>query len=142
MVQERHCHQRRIPVLRLSQTFSKKIVEETQGYAIRQSVPFDNGRGFALGENSKAPNPFVIWQFTEEQGNRDHYWGHYHNDGAAVEKDFSSRISDYQRRYGMREIRQPIAKQMREVGTLAKEKQPDKVLESPNQRRSREREER
>ena len=117
-------------------------MEEIQGYVIRQSVLFDNGRGFALGENPKAPSPFVTWQFTEEQGNRDYYWGHYHNDGAAAEKDFLSRVSDYQRRYGVREVRRPIAEQMREAGTLAKEKQPDKVLEPPNQRRSREREDR
>ena len=40
-------------------------MENNQGYLIRQSVLFDNGRGFAMGENFKAPNPFVTWQFTE-----------------------------------------------------------------------------
>lgn len=117
-------------------------MEEIQGYVIRQSVLFDNGRGFALGENPGAPNPFVTWQFTEEQGNRDYYWGHYYNDGADAEKDYSARVTDYQRRYGVHEVRRPIAEQMREAGTLAKEPRPDKVIEPPSQRRSREREER
>ena len=30
------------------------IMEENQGYVIRQSVLFDNGRGFALGEHPRA----------------------------------------------------------------------------------------
>ncbi len=47
-------------------------MEENQGYVIRQSVLFDNGRGFAMGENFKAPNPFVTWQFTQEDGKRDY----------------------------------------------------------------------
>lgn len=55
-------------------------MEENQGYVIRQSVLFDNGRGFAMGENFKAPNPFVTWQFTQEDGKRDYYWGHYFNE--------------------------------------------------------------
>ena len=46
-------------------------MEENQGYVIRQSVLFENNRGFALGENFKAPNPFVTWQFTLEDGQRD-----------------------------------------------------------------------
>jgi len=117
-------------------------MEENAGYTIRQSVLFNNGRGFALAESKNDPAPFVTWQFTEEQGRRDYYWGHYHSDEATAEKDFSARVSDYQRRYGVYEVRRPIAEQMREAGTLAKEARSDKVLEPPSQRRSREREER
>ena len=29
---------------------------------IRQSIWFDNGQGFVMGENFKAPNPFVTRQ--------------------------------------------------------------------------------
>ncbi len=117
-------------------------MEENQSYVIRQSVLFDNGRGFVLAESQTAPAPFVTWQFTEEQGHRDYYWGHYHTDKEIAEKDYSSRVSDYQRRYGVREVKRPIAEQMREAGTLAKEKTLDKVLEPPSPRRGREREER
>ena len=115
-------------------------MDENQGYVIRQSVLFDNGRGIALGEHPR--EGFVTWQFTEEQGRRDYYWGHYHTDKEIAEKDYSSRVSDYQRRYGVREVKRPIAEQMREAGTLAKEKTLDKVLEPPSPRRGRDREER
>ena len=117
-------------------------MEENQGYVIRQSILFDNGRGFALAENPGAPNPFVTWQFTEEQGNRDYYWGHYYNDRTTAEKDFSSRVSGYQKSYGVHEVRRSIAEQMREAGMLAKEKALDKVREIPGPHRGRDREER
>ena len=39
-------------------------MEENQGYVIRQSVLFDNGRGFALGEHPR--EGFVTWQFTQD----------------------------------------------------------------------------
>ena len=116
-------------------------MEEIQGYVIRQSVLFDNGRGFALGEKPDAPNPFVTWQFTEEQGNRDYYWGHYYNDGATAEKDYSARVTDYQRRYGVQEVKRPIAEQMKAAKEQT-EKPVDKVREMPSKAKSREREER
>lgn len=98
-------------------------MEINAGYTIRQSVLFDNGRGFALGENPKEPAPFVTWQFTEEQGRRDYYWGHYHTDGAAAAKEYVARAADYQRRYGVREVRRPIAQQMREAAEQAGDRQ-------------------
>ena len=54
-------------------------MEENQGYVIRQSVLFDNSRGFALGEHPR--EGFVTWQFTQEGSRRDYYWGHYYDDG-------------------------------------------------------------
>ena len=66
-------------------------MEENQGYVIRQSVLFDNGRGFALGEHPR--EGFVTWQFTQEGGHRDYYWGHYYDDGAAAEKDYADRAA-------------------------------------------------
>ena len=39
------------------------ILEENQGYVIRRTILFDNKCGFVLGENPKAPNPYVTWQF-------------------------------------------------------------------------------
>ena len=61
-----------------------------------KSVTFENNRGFALGHNRAAPSPFVTWQFTEtENGQKDYYWGHYHNDSQTAEKDFAKRIDDY-----------------------------------------------
>ena len=79
-------------------------MEENQGYVIRQSVLFDNGRGFALGEHPR--EGFVTWQFTQEGSRRDYYWGHYHSDPQMAEADYRNRAEDYQRRYYVREIEQ------------------------------------
>ncbi len=84
---------------------SEDAMGENQGYAIRQSVLFDNGRGFALGEHPR--EGFVTWQFTEEQGRRDYYWGHYHSDRAAAEKDYAGRTADYPRQYKVHEVERP-----------------------------------
>lgn len=67
------------------------------GYEMKRAVLYDNSRGFALGENPAAPAPFVTWQFTEENGQRDYYWGRYFGtEGKAVES-FLSRTNDYER---------------------------------------------
>ena len=62
-------------------------MEKNAGYVIRESVLFDNKRGFAIAEhgNPKVPAPFVTWQFAEENGRQD-YWGHYHADEASAQK--------------------------------------------------------
>ena len=76
-------------------------MESNQGYVIRQSVLFDNGRGFAMGENFKAPNPFVTWQFTQEDGKRDYYWGHYFNEECEAIGDYNRRVFSYENQYGV-----------------------------------------
>ena len=69
-----------------------------------KSVTFDNSRGFALGFDKAAPSPFVTWQFTEtENGQKDYYWGHYHNSGQTAEKDFAKRVADYKELFGVHE---------------------------------------
>ena len=75
------------------------ILEENQGYVIRRTILFDNKCGFVLGENPKAPNPYVTWQFNEQDGHRDYFWGHYHNEPDMAERDLHNRAEDYQRRY-------------------------------------------
>ena len=73
---------------------------------IRRTILFDNQCGFALGENSKAPNPFVTWQFNEQDGHRDYFWGHYMNEPDMAERDLLNRARDYQRRYHVQEVEQ------------------------------------
>ena len=75
------------------------ILEENQGYVIRRTILFDNKCGFVLGEDPKAPNPYVTWQFNEQDGHRDYFWGHYHNEPDMAERDLHNRAEDYQRRY-------------------------------------------
>ena len=59
-----------------------------------------------LGENPKAPNPYVTWQFNEQDGHRDFFWGHYHNEPDMAERDLHNRAEDYQRRYHVFEVEQ------------------------------------
>ncbi len=79
-------------------------MENIQGYEIEKSVLFENSRGFALGHNPAAPQPYVTWQFTENEGGvRDYYWGHYHKDKEWAERDFSRRTQDYQYLFNVEE---------------------------------------
>jgi len=74
------------------------------GYEIKRSIVFENNRGFALAENPNAPQPFVTWMFTEdENGGRDHYWGHYTKNGDTATRDYELRIAEYQKDYGLSE---------------------------------------
>ena len=61
---------------------------------------------FSLGENPKAPNPYVTWRFNEQDGHRDYFWGHYHNEPDMAERDLHNRAEDYQRRYHVQEVEQ------------------------------------
>lgn len=45
-------------------------MEINEGYVIRRTILFDNKCGFVIGEDPKAPNPFVTWQFNERDGRR------------------------------------------------------------------------
>ena len=95
-------------------------MEKNAGYTIRRSVLFEGGSGFALGENPKAPAPFVTWQFNDTDRGRSYFWGHYHADKAAAELDFNSRVADHKRLYGQREVTpRPIVQQMQEAAKLA-----------------------
>ena len=51
-------------------------------------------------------NPYVTWQFNEQDGHRDFFWGHYHNESDMAERDLHNRAEDYQRRYHVFEIEQ------------------------------------
>ena len=81
-------------------------MEINAGYVIRRTILFDNQSGFALGENLKAPNPYVTWQFNDWDGSRNYFWGHYMDDPDMAERDLRHRAEDYQRRYHMREVGQ------------------------------------
>lgn len=74
--------------------------EKNIDYEITKSVLFDTDRCFVLGHSPNAPAPYVTWQFTEEGGKRDYYWGHYHGDPERAEGDFKGRIKEYSDLYG------------------------------------------
>lgn len=75
-------------------------MDKNQGYSILKMIMLENGRGFALGENPRAPQPFVTWAcYDDERGVRQYEWGHYGSDRAALEQDLSERVREYQRLY-------------------------------------------
>ena len=82
------------------------LLEINADYVIRRTILFDNKCGFALGENPKAPSPYVTWQFNEQDGHRDYFWGHYHDKPDMAERDLHNRAEDYQRRYHVFEVEQ------------------------------------
>jgi hypothetical protein len=75
-------------------------MDKNQGYAILKAVMLENGRGFALGEHSTAPSPYVTWTcYDDENGQRQYEWGHYGNDLPTLEKDLATRVQEYQRQF-------------------------------------------
>ena len=125
---DKHWTQAELPEEMVQQAFAacKSVMadrEINQGYAIRRTILFDNACGFVLGENPKAQAPFVTWQFNEQDGHRDYFWGHYHTDSRQAEADLSKRAVEYQRQYRVRLVRdtglpprQPtIAQQMKQA---------------------------
>jgi len=79
------------------------------GYEITRSVWFDNQRGFAIGHNPNAPDPFVCWQFTAENGARDFYWGRYCGSEKAAEASYAARTIVHMKDELCREIPNPLA---------------------------------
>lgn len=74
------------------------------GYLIIKSVVFENDTGFIVGENLEAPNPYVTWKFNTDSKNPekiDCYWGHYFNERQKAIDDFTNRIEEYQRQFGV-----------------------------------------
>lgn len=73
-------------------------MDKNQGYSILKTVMLENGRGFALGENPKAPSPYVTWAcYDDDKGQRQYEWGHYGSSRADLEMDLSDRVWEYQR---------------------------------------------
>lgn len=66
--------------------------ETVQGYEIIRAISFDDQRGFAIGQNPNAPSQFVSWQFTEENGKRDFYWGSYADDLQSAAENYTARV--------------------------------------------------
>ena len=79
------------------------------GYEITRSVWFDNQRGFAIGHNPGAPDPFVCWQFTAENGARDFYWGRYCGSERTAADYYIARTLIHMRDEPCREIPNPLA---------------------------------
>jgi hypothetical protein len=69
--------------------------ENVNGYIINRVVLFSDDRGFALAHNPAEPSPFVTWQFTNDNGRPDYYWGRYVNSEVRALADYVSRTVNY-----------------------------------------------
>ena len=50
-----------------------------QGYRIIERFPHRGEKGFVLGCNPDAPNPYVTRQYRADDPEH-YFWGHYHNE--------------------------------------------------------------
>lgn len=74
---------------------TERSAEMVGSYTITRSILFDNDRGFAYGESPNAVQPFATWQFTNDAGSHDHYWGHYHGEQSPALTDYENRVNEY-----------------------------------------------
>ena len=72
-------------------------------YIVKQAVLFDNDRGFAYGHNPEAVSPYATWQFTNDNGAFDHYWGHYFSREDKALIDYITRAESYGKAHGIKE---------------------------------------
>ena len=79
------------------------MTEVIKGYEIKKSIIFGNNRGFAIGENPDAVNPFVSWRFKDEDGARSYYWGRYFNTLEEATEHYNNRVYEYREEYGLSE---------------------------------------
>ena len=59
--------------------------DSCNGYKIIRSIMFSKTQGYVIAYNPDAVSPYVCWQFTEENGHRDYYWGIYGDEQAAID---------------------------------------------------------
>ena len=78
---------------------------------------FKDGKGFAIGENPKAPAPYATWQFTQENGRRDYYWGRYYNDPQSAETNFLERSKNHKTMYQVEEVKPAPQKEYKYYST-------------------------
>ncbi|MDR2514742.1 MAG: DUF3849 domain-containing protein [Christensenellaceae bacterium] len=83
--------------------------EAVQGYQVIRSISFDNRRGFAIGHNPDAVEPFVTWQFTVDNGARDFYWGKYSSDISGAADYYTARTLSYLKDENVKEVENPLA---------------------------------
>ena len=66
-------------------------IRTNAGYIITDCVHIGENE-FVLGVHSKHPDMFVTWEYSKE--NDSYFWGHYHTDLFAAQKDLNKRCQD------------------------------------------------
>jgi hypothetical protein len=87
---------------------------------VKQAILFENDRGFAFAHNPDAVSPFVSWQFTNDNGDFDHYWGHYCGSEEKALVDYISRAESYRldNRLKEKDLPEPPAPELPEIKNL------------------------
>ena len=71
-------------------------IRTNAGYIITDCVHIGEAE-FVLGVHSKHPDMFVTWEYNKE--NDSYFWGHYHTDLLAAQKDLNKRCQDEIKQY-------------------------------------------
>jgi len=80
---------------------SKEIIH---GYEIKRSIIFEDNRGFALGNNPNAVDPFVVWRFSQDtDGKREYFWGRYMSSELEANKHYETCASWYGKEHRLNE---------------------------------------
>jgi len=79
--------------------------ETVHGYEIVRAIELDNRRGFAIGLDPDAPDQFVSWQFTTENGARNYYWGNYSGEFADAALNYTARTLVHMTGENAKEVR-------------------------------------
>lgn len=98
-------HRRRIMQLFCPESAEAKAPELNlinAGYTITRYVVFENGWGFALGENTAAASKYVSWYLFERDGQFSYEWGRYGNDFHTILSNYEGRIKEYVQDYGVK----------------------------------------
>jgi len=82
---------------------------KNKSYIIKQAILFDNDRGFALAHSPTAPSNYVTWQFTNDNGRHDYYWGKYMSSKERALINYINRVEDYVESYKVTEKPIPTA---------------------------------
>lgn len=77
-------------------------MEKSSTYIIWRIVLFNDGNGFVLSKNRRSHDFYVTLQFALEDGCPRCYRGCYHGNPQEARQDFRQRVSDYQRKHGIR----------------------------------------
>ena len=80
-------------------------MDKVKGYQIQKDVTFENGRGFALGYNPMAQDPFVIWHYTVMADGKRNFYDFTSCRGILPpEKEFEKFLSAYDYVYKVRRL--------------------------------------
>ena len=109
-----------------------------RGYAVKDSILFNDQNGFVLAEKPKAGNPFVVWRFSlDKYGRRDYTQGKFYKSRAAAERDYSQRCKEYQEITDVKEVKPSLTAQLQAAKQKAAQRTAASTAHKPHDRNTR-----